>query len=117
MGKVCVALMRVRRAWNLLDHSGEVQLQMHNSGSISTTPVYYETHERNEMLQLMKEVVQKGTSSYENPFGADDTEALLEAFGGLATGQKRLLSEAEASSLHVTCTTGPAAEPTTCATT
>ena len=43
------------------------------------------------MLKLMSEVMRDGSSSYENPFGADDTELLLEAFGELSAGEQRKL--------------------------
>ena len=40
-----------------------------------------DNHERREVLGLMKEVIQTGQYSYENPFGADITETLLDEFG------------------------------------
>ena len=43
------------------------------------------------MLYRMKEVILEGHSSYENPFGADDTETLLDAFAELSASQKRRL--------------------------
>ena len=89
-GKAYVALMQVQRAWNVLDYSDEMQVTM-VGGSMAMVPLYYDTHERDEMLQLMKEQVQTGGSSYENPFGADDTEALLEAFAELSVDQQRRL--------------------------
>ena len=42
-------------------------------------------------LRLMLKVIKKGQSSYENPFGADDTETLLDAFAELSASQKRCL--------------------------
>ena len=35
--------------------------------------------------------MQTGGSSYENPFGADDTETMLDAFGELSAAQRRRL--------------------------
>ena len=92
-----VTLLKIQRAWNMLDCSGEVTYRVRESdgdsdGSIEEVPVFYAASERKNMLRLMKEVIQKGQSSYENPFGADDTETLLDAFAELSASQKRRLS-------------------------
>ncbi len=80
----------------MLDNSGEFTIRVHESdgdsdGSIEQVPVFYATGERKKMLRLMQEVIQKGESSYGNPFGADDTEKLLDAFAELSASQKRCL--------------------------
>ena len=91
-----MALMKIQRAWNMLDNSGDFTIRVHDSdsdseGSIERVPVFYATGERKKMLRLMQEVIQKGESSYGNPFGADDTETLLDAFAELSANQKRCL--------------------------
>ena len=53
--KAYVSLMQIQRSWNMLDHSGEMTFQVIGE-SIQPVPVYYDKHERREMLGLMKEV-------------------------------------------------------------
>lgn len=81
-----LAINKVVNAWNLLDFTEETTVR---GGSI--VPVYHETHERLEMIEQMEEVIETGDFSYENPYGSDDTEALLEAFQELSTDRQRLL--------------------------
>ena len=86
-GEQYLALSRIQRTWNMLDCSGEMQMQMQGD-SVATVPVYHDTRERKELLRLMKEVWKTGHSSYSNPFGADNTEGLLGAFAELTTEQQ-----------------------------
>ena len=74
-------LHRIRHRWNLLDYSGEMRINGH--------PVYYDSHERTETIDSMRELLETGESSYENPFGEDDTEILLDAFAELNKKQQR----------------------------
>ena len=90
--KTYMALMQIQRYWNVLDFSGEQRISMEGE-ELKMVPVYYDDHERCEMLTLMSEVIRGGASSYENPYGADDTEALLEAFAELPAGEQRKLHD------------------------
>lgn len=46
--------------------------------------------ERRELLALMSRVIRTGKSTYQNPFGGDDTEYFLDAFEELPDHERRL---------------------------
>tara|TARA_B100000513_G_scaffold19290_1_gene7641 strand:- start:2733 stop:3365 length:633 start_codon:yes stop_codon:yes gene_type:complete len=64
------ALMKIQRTWNT---------------------VFYSSGERRNVLRLMKQVIRVGESSYDNPFGADDTEMFLDEFAELSASRRHCL--------------------------
>lgn len=91
-----MAILEVQRKWNMLDYSDETQFKMVGE-SMELVPVYWDDRERLDVLEYMQETMQDGFSSYENPFGADNTEVLLESFAQLsAPVQRRCHTIAEA---------------------
>ena len=80
----------------MLDYSDETRLKMVGE-SMELVPVYWDDRERLDVLEYMQETMQDGFSSYENLFGADNTEVLLESFAQLsAPVQRRCHAIAEA---------------------
>ena len=78
------ALLEIARRWNVLDYPEE------GAFFVATgQPAYEDDRERRQMVGMFKGVLKKGSSTYHNPFGEDDTERLLSSFEQLNGSEKR----------------------------
>uniref|UniRef100_A0A7S1Y6T1 Uncharacterized protein n=1 Tax=Grammatophora oceanica TaxID=210454 RepID=A0A7S1Y6T1_9STRA len=75
---VSCCLRSLQGKWNALDRDGEFMESLAPNG-----------HERQEYLNDMNQIIQKGTCSYQNPFGGDDRESFGNEFEKLTKAEQK----------------------------